>query len=378
MTPYFYEQLARDRHAEMLRHLARKQLLSVPEPARPSFVKELPVRRPSATPPAPETVRAPGSAGPTMFRIFAALGVVYVVWGSTYLAIRVAVGSIPPLVQASVRFLIAGAILYALTIRRGDRVGDRPGLGQWWAALVIGSLLLVGGNGLVSMGEVSVPSGVTALMVASVPIWMVVFAHFSGQEKMRGRVMIGLAIGLCGVALLVRPSGLQSTSYLLGAGFILAATISWAIGSLYSQRAALPRRALVSTAMEMLAGGAVLAVLSAVTGQWAQVRIDHITPAAFLALAYLIVFGSIVAFSCYVWLLQSAPASMVGTYAFVNPVVAVMLGGLILSEPITPVTLIAGALIVIAVALVVTSRASARSAKRSEPRIATGTADAAA
>jgi drug/metabolite transporter (DMT)-like permease len=295
---------------------------------------------------------------PSTLKVAAALGTVYLVWGSTYLAIRIAVGSIPPLVQASVRFLVAGALLYVWAIRRGDRSGDRPGRGQWLAALVVGVLLLAAGNGGVSTGELWVPSGVTALLVASVPMWMVVFAHLTGQERMRGRVVAGIAVGLIGVALLVRPSGPQSPSYVLGAVVILGAAIAWSFGSLYSRRAPLPGRALVSTAMEMLCGGAVLAVVALATGQFSHLHLDRVSPQAMIALAYLVVFGSIFAFSCYVWLLQAAPPSTVGTYAFVNPVVAVVLGWAVLGEPITIVTLAAGALIVVAVALVVTAPAS--------------------
>jgi drug/metabolite transporter (DMT)-like permease len=279
----------------------------------------------------------------------------YIVWGSTYLAIRVGVRTLPPLAMASIRFLIAGAVLYVFAIRAGDRQGDRPSVAHWRSALVVGGLLLAGGNGGVSIGERFVSSGLAALLVATVPLWIVLFGHFSGAERLTRRVGLGIVVGFAGMGLLAQSAG-REPSQLFGIVALLLAALAWAAGSDYARRAPLPRRPLVSTAMQMLAGGALLGVLAIFTGDWARFPFQHMDGAAIASVAYLVVFGSLIGFSSYVYLLKVAGPAVVSTYAFVNPVVAVALGAAFLGEAVTGRTLLAGGVIVAAVALIVSGR----------------------
>ncbi len=288
--------------------------------------------------------------------VWGALAIVYVVWGSTYLAIREAIRTIPPFLMASTRFLVAGGFLYLVAVRRGDREADRPGAAQWRAAAIVGGLLLLGGNGGVVWAEQHIPSGTTALLVATVPLWMVVIGRVAFRERVRPQEMLGVLIGFGGVALLVVGSGTRSGRLnMAGVAAALVAPVSWALGSLYSRRAELPSRPLVSTAMQMLAGGVLLGIAGLVTGEVADVDPSRISLGSVVGLVYLIALGSLVAFSAYVWLLRNAPISLVGTYAYVNPVVAVFLGWAFLDEVIRGTTLLAGAVIVVAVALIVTA-----------------------
>ena len=289
--------------------------------------------------------------------VWGALSIVYVVWGSTYLAIREAILTMPPFFMASTRFLIAGGVLYLVAVRRGDREADRPGRTQWRAATIVGGLLLLGGNGGVVWAEQRIPSGTTALLVATVPLWMVVIGRAAFRERVRVQETLGVLIGFGGIALLVVGSGSGSGGLnMAGVAAALVAPVCWATGSLYSRRAALPSRPLVSTAMQMLAGGVLLGIAGLVTGEVADVHPSQISLGSVVGLVYLIVLGSLVAFSTYVWLLRNAPISLVGTYAYVNPVVAVFLGWAFLDEIIRGTTLLAGAVIVVAVALIVTAR----------------------
>jgi drug/metabolite transporter (DMT)-like permease len=292
----------------------------------------------------------------------APLFALYVIWGSTYLAIRIAIETMPPFLMAAVRFAIAGALMYAFAIRRGDPDrSDRPGRRQWLAALIVGGLLLAGGNGMVSWGEQFISSGLAALLVATVPLWMVVLSHVFGDERLTWPVAVGVAVGLVGVAVLAQPSG--SGNGVIGVVAVLLAAILWASGSVYARRAPLPRRPLVATSLEMLSGAAVLIVAAVATGELGQVHLAALSVRSVLALAYLVVFGSIVAFTSYVWLLKTTRPSIVGTYAYVNPAVAVVLGFVILGEPLTLPTIIGGGIIILAVAMIVT----ARSLRGSEP-----------
>jgi len=293
--------------------------------------------------------------------VLAALAVVYVVWGSTYLAIRIAVETLPPFLMVGSRFLIAGGLLYAWSIRRGDVVGDRPGPAQWRATAIVGSLLLVGGNGLVVWGEQTVPSGIAALLVATLPLWMALFGRLAFGDRLRPVAIAGLVVGFAGVALLVRtgggggrvdPTGAGGLDP-LGTGVILLAPVSWAIGSLWSGRLPLPARPLVTTGMEMLCAGAVLTLLGGLGGELGRLDLAAVSGRSLAAFAYLVTFGSLLAFSAYVWLLRNATPSVISTYAYVNPVVAVALGWAILAEPVTATTLLAGAVIVGSVALIV-------------------------
>lgn len=288
---------------------------------------------------------------------------VYTIWGSTYLAIRFAVATMPPFLMAGVRFLIAGAILYLLLRLRG---AERPTSIHWRSALIVGGLLLLGGNGGVSWAEVHVPSGLAALLVAAVPLWMALFDWLRpGGVRPTALTIVGLVIGFAGVALLASQVEASGTGpQLIGILALVVATCSWAIGSLYARTAPFPKTQLLGTGMEMLAGGALLVLVSGIAGEWGQVHLDAISLKSVLALVFLIIFGSLIGFSSYVWLLHHVSAASVSTYAYVNPVVAVFLGWAFAHEPITWVTLVSAAIIISAVALITVSRA--RSAQPQE------------
>lgn len=284
-------------------------------------------------------------------RVWIALAIVYVVWGSTYLAIRVAIDTMPPLLMGSVRFLVAGGLLYAWAVRRGDRDADRPGAAQWRAAAIVGAALFLGGNGGVVLAERTIASGVAALIVALTPLWMTLFARIAFGERVSALAMIGLPLGFLGLVVLVGPST-GVTVDLRGALLCAGGSVAWSAGSLYARRAPLPKRAAVSTAMQMITGGVWLGLASVAAGELGRLDLPRISAASFGALVYLIFAGSLVAFSAYGWLLRKASVPLVATYAYVNPVVAVALGWLVLGEPITARMLTAGAVIVIAVVLI--------------------------
>lgn len=283
--------------------------------------------------------------------IWIALAVVYVAWGSTYLGIRVMDRTIPPFLGAGVRYLVAGALMLAgLRAWRGamPRVSAR----EFGSLVVVSVLLLVGGNGGVTYAERHVPSGLAALLVASVPLWILVIRALAGDRPRRA-TLAGLAIGFVGVGLLVLRGGAQqgvSVGHML---LVLGASACWALGSWLSGRLPLPRDASAGTALEMLIGGVVLVVVSPLAGERLSALTQHASADSLLSLAYLALFGSIVAFTAYGWLLQHAPISQVSTYAYVNPIVAVALGALVLGERISAVTLLGGAIIVLAVAVVI-------------------------
>jgi drug/metabolite transporter (DMT)-like permease len=283
--------------------------------------------------------------------VWIALGAVYLLWGTTYLAIRVVNQTIPPLLAASTRFLIAGGIMYATTVRHGDREGDRPTPRHWRAAFVAGAALLLGGNGGVVWAERTIPSGLAALIVAIVPLWMALIDRVLLAHRPTPLVGLGLLAGFGGTALLL---GASERGHIDLPGMLVAvgASLFWAAGSLYSRDAPMPKRPLVGVGMEMLCGGALLLIVATATGELAQVHPERFSPASILALGHLIVFGSLVGFGSYVWLLRNAPTSLVSTYAYVNPVVAVLLGWAILGEQITPRTVIAGAIVLASVALI--------------------------
>jgi drug/metabolite transporter (DMT)-like permease len=272
---------------------------------------------------------------------------VYVIWGSTYLAIHVAIETIPPFVMAGLRFLVAGAVLYAVARLLG---APKPERGEWRPAAIVGLFLLLGGNGGVVLAQKTVPSGLASLLVAGVAIWMALFEALRRGGKWPSLpVAAGLVGGLGGVALLFFPWGSVET---VGAVALVAATMSWALGSIYARGARLPRSPFVATAVEMMAGGAGLILLAGATGQWGAFDFKAVTAASIAAWAYLAVFGSIVAFTAYVWLLTVRPPSMVATYAYVNPVVAVALGAIFLHETVTPRMIAAAAAILGSVAVI--------------------------
>ncbi|WIG58489.1 MAG: Permease of the drug/metabolite transporter (DMT) superfamily [Ktedonobacterales bacterium] len=291
-------------------------------------------------------------------QVAAALLAVYIIWGSTYLAIRFAIETLPPLLMAGVRFLLAGILLYGWVRLRG---GARPKLLHWRTAAVLGGLLLVGGNGGVVWAEQFVPSGLTALLVSMAPIWMALLDWLRpGGQRPRVMVAVGLALGLGGVALLVAAGSTQSSGPLQIGGLLLvvAASFSWALGSLYAQHAPSPTSPLLGTAMEMLAGGALLMVIALATGELGQLHPDAISVRSLAALGYLVIFGSLVGFSCYVWLLRNTALSLASTYAYVNPMVAVFLGWALAGEQLSPLTFVAAAIILASVVLITTFRAA--------------------
>jgi drug/metabolite transporter (DMT)-like permease len=282
--------------------------------------------------------------------IWSALIAVYLIWGSTYLAIRYAVETMPPFLMAAVRFIISGGFLYALRRFSGD---PRPNAVEWRGATIIGIFLLVGGNGGVVWAEQFVTSSLAALLVATVPLWMVLMDAFRPAGHRPGLLAVaGILIGFGGVVLLIRSfAGSTDTTNLTGAAALMFASVAWSIGSLYGRTARLPASQLLGTAMEMLAGGVALLLVAAVLDEWSDLDIATISRRSALALAYLTVIGSS-AFVAYVWLLRVAPTPLVATYAYVNPLVAVLLGYFLAQEPMTVRTLLAAGLIIGSVALV--------------------------
>lgn len=309
---------------------------------------------------APPAAVAPASRrGPSAALVWVALLIVYVVWGSTYIGIRVTVESIPPFLSAGVRFVAAGALMLAfLTVRRGW-AAVRPTPRQLAAAVLVGALLLVGGNGLLVYAEQTVPAGLAALIIALVPLWIVLL-RAAGGDRPPLATYAGVALGVVGVAVLALPGERPGDASTLGLVLCVLASLSWAVGSSISGRAGLPSDPFVGSAYEMLAGGAMLTAIGLASGEGGDLDLGAVSLRSAAGLAYLVVFGSLVAFSAYVWLLQNAPISRVSTYAYVNPAVAIALGALLLDEAITASIIAGGALIVGAVALVV-SRERVRS-----------------
>lgn len=285
--------------------------------------------------------------------------VLYVVWGSTYLGIALAVESIPPFVMAAIRFVIAGLVLLGWSIAREGRAFVPPTAREWRDSAIVGALLLGGGMGLVAWGEQTIPSGIAALLIALMPVWVALLGRVFLGQRLPGLAVAGIVIGFVGVGILVGPTIVGSAGALdpLGVLALLISPIAWSAGSLFaSHRAVLPRRPLVATGAQMLMGGVVLVAMASVTGEFARFDPAAVTASSVWALAYLTVIGSLLAFTTYGWLLRVAPLTLVATYAYVNPVVAVILGAIVLAEPIDPRTIVAGAVIVTAVALIVTAR----------------------
>jgi drug/metabolite transporter (DMT)-like permease len=285
--------------------------------------------------------------------VWTALVTVYVVWGSTYLGIRVVVeADIPPLLGMGVRFLVAALLLMGFMALRGQASSLRISWRELRAAAVVGTLLLLMGNGGVAVAEQTVPSGLAALIVGAVPLWFVLLRVGAG-DRPRPMTWLGVLVGFAGIAAISLSRGGIDGVEPWGVLVILGATLSWAFGSYLSPRLGLPRRALVATAYEMLAGGAIMTAVALVAGEASDLAPADVPARGWLALAYLVVIGSLLGYTAYVFALANAPLSLVGTYAYVNPVVAVFLGWLILAEPVTAVVLGGGLLVVIGVALVV-------------------------
>lgn len=285
-------------------------------------------------------------------KLIIAFAAVYIIWGSTYLAIRFAIESIPPFLMAAIRFLVAGAILFAWA-RWQSR--ETITAAHWYSAVAVGFFMLVGGNGGVVYAEQTVPSGITALIIAIVPAWMVLFEWIIRGVRPNTLTSIGLLLGFLGIGLLVGPSEVTGTKVdWLGAAVLGGATVSWAFGSLYSRNVETPRTPFLGTAMQMIAGGLILAVVGVLSGE--SIDLSLVTSKSVLALAYLVVFGSMVGYSAYIWILRVATASKASTYAFVNPIVAVVLGWLLAGEELSSGVIVAMLVIVTAVALIIFSR----------------------
>jgi drug/metabolite transporter (DMT)-like permease len=282
-------------------------------------------------------------------KLAGALGIVYVVWGSTYLAIAVADRSLPPFLMLSVRFLVAGSLLWAWAAHRGELAAERPGRRQWLAAGIVGAALLVLDTGGVAWAELRVSSGIAALLVASVPVFMAILDRAFFGVRLPFGAGLGIAAGLVGVGVLVGPSGHVDG---IGALVLLGASFAWAAGSAYARVAPLPRSPLVSASMQMLAAGAILGVAGLARGE----RIHALSAPSLAAVGYLVVFGSLVAFTAYGWLLRRAPTPLLSTYAYVNPAVAVFLGWAFAGEHVGDREVAAGLVILSSVALLALAR----------------------
>jgi drug/metabolite transporter (DMT)-like permease len=294
------------------------------------------------------------------WQIWTALLIVYVVWGSTYLGIRVVVETMPPLLSGATRHLLAGLILFAyLAIRRGPGA-LRLKRGEWIGAGFVGIALLLGGNGLVMLGERDVPSGLSALIIAVVPLFVVVLRALF-KERVAAMTAVGVLAGFAGVAVLIIPRGIDGTVALGGMLMLIGASASWSVGSYFSKRVELPSDGLASTGAQMFVGAVGLAIVGALVGEIGLVQPERFSTPSLISFAYLVIFGSVLAYTAYTWLLQHAPVSQVATYAFVNPVVAIFLGWALLNETVNETMLLGAAMIVVSVGLVVwtESRSSA-------------------
>lgn len=289
--------------------------------------------------------------GASKTHIAIALTCIYVVWGSTYLAIRYAVETMPPFLMASSRFLFSGSILYIWLRWRGAK---NPSWVQWRSAFIIGGLLLVGGNGCVVWAEQSVPSGLAALLVSIAPLWMAFFNWVRPNgERPSALTTLGLILGFVGLIVLIGPRSLH-----IGEGFswatlaIIVAPITWALGSVYSKQAPHPESPFMSTAIQMLSGGVLLLIVGLLMNEWPQLQWASFSAKSWWALLYLIVGGSLIGFTSYIWLLKHVPLSLASTYAYVNPVVAVLLGCFLAGETLSPNAVMGGAIILLAVAII--------------------------
>ena len=297
----------------------------------------------------------------TIMTVVALLSV-YIVWGSTYLGIKIAIETFPPFLMAGIRFLIAGVLLYGFVVLKEKK---HPKLIEWRDTTIIGMLLLLGGNGLVVIAEKTIPSSIAAIVIATVPLWMIVIAWLlKSQTKPNKSTLIGTLIGFIGVVILMFPSDQEHLHFdTFGLLLTLLAAILWSLGSIYSQKATLPSSVMLSTAMQMLSGGLVLIIVATLFGEWQQFHIETLSSRSLFAVAYLVFIGSLVGFSAYVWLLKNASPYLASTYAFVNPLVALFLGYFFADELLSVKALLATVLIISAVVMITLSKAKKRSHK---------------
>ena len=312
------------------------------------------------------------TGGQKMLVLIAAFAAVYIFWGSTYLAIKYAIETMPPFIMAGSRFLLAGGLLFVVSLFTKDF--EMPTWRHWRTSLIVGTLLLLGGNGGVVFAEKYLSSSVAALLVATEPFWIVILSWvWLGNGRPTRRVVLGLFTGFIGVALLVvgqdaDAAGSSSYYQTLATASIIVATMCWAAGSIYGLRAPVPRSSLLTAGMQMLAGGAVLMAASVPKGEWASFDVSKISTTSWFGLGYLIVFGSLIGFTAYSWLLKNAQPSMVATYAYVNPVIAVFLGWGIAGESITGQILVGAAFVVTSVILVTMRAGNEKKQEGEEPR----------
>ncbi|MGV9269193.1 EamA family transporter [Kitasatospora sp. NPDC003701] len=326
-----------------------------------------PVSRTPATAPAGIPADAvPGPAG-LGSAVWMALAVVYVVWGSTYLAIRIALETMPSFLSAGARFVVAGLLLGGFVLFRQGRAGLRVDRRQFGSSALVGLLLLTGGNGLVVLGENSIPSGLAALLVAVVPLWMVLLTATTG-DRPKPVELAGVLLGLAGLAVLSAPA-IGGDIAPAGVIAVVCATLTWAAGSFAAKRIPMPGNVFAASAYQMVVGGLGNVLIGLARGEQHGLDLGAFSTRSWLALGYLVVVGSLVGFTAYAWLLQSAPLTLVATYAYVNPVVAVLLGSLVLAEPLTGPTLVGGAIVVVGVCLVVSvGRLPARAPRKPSRR----------
>lgn len=291
-------------------------------------------------------------------RILLAFGAVYFVWGSTFLAIKYSIDTIPPFLMGASRFLIAGAVLYGVARLRGT---PRPSATDWRTAAITGLLMIAGGNGAVMWSEQSVPSGIVALIVATVPLWMVMIDWLRPRGvRPRTSVFLGLALGIVGIVILVGPRAIIGHGHVdaVGAGIVVLGSLSWAAGSIITRRSERPSSALVTTALQMLSGGVAFAILSVSFGELREFTLSAVSLRSLLGWLYLIVFGSFISFTAYVYLLGTVSAAKASTYAYVNPVIAVLLGWALANEPLGARTIVAAAVILAGVAIITVTQSS--------------------
>lgn len=311
----------------------------------------------------------PDQAGAPPWMVWTALWIVYIVWGSTYLAIRVMVETLPPLVTVGARFILAGSVIFLwLRIRRGKGAA-RISLNEALWATVIGGGLVMGGNGLVTVAERGVPSGLAALIVATVPLW-VVLLRFIFRERVGSGTLAGVTVGFIGVAVLVLPGEPPDGATTAGILLVVLASFFWAAASFASKKVQLPKDPFANTAMQMVGGGVLSIIAGAIHGELGELDLSAVSDSSVIAFSYLVSAGSLIAFTAYVWLLQNAPISKVSTYAYVNPVIAILLGWALLSEQITTIVLLGAAIIVGSVAFTV--RQESQPEQEEEPQESLG------
>lgn len=296
-------------------------------------------------------------------KIWTALSIVYVVWGSTYLAIRWSVETIPPLISAGSRFAVAGVLLGVIVLAVRGKAAFRAGWPASRNAILCGVLVLGGGNGMLVLAETKVPSGLAALLVAAVPLWLVILRRATGAS-VPVLTWVGVVVGLAGVGLLFARGGSGHTD-LRYAALVVVASFSWSVGSFLATRIEVPAEPMVLSTYEMLAAGVVMSAVAGLRGEYGRLHFADVSTKSWLSLAYLVVFGSLLAFSAYIWVFGNAPTSLVATYAYVNPAVAVALGVVLANEKLNGMELVGGAVILAAVIIVV--RSESRRAPRDEP-----------